>query len=156
MVLAVTEPGPEQVCLRPTCGVWALDSVQERFHSMRSGDSESMFTEAGHRETKEGLTVQADIGREPRRFLETLQGRISLVLAHWKVTEKGALETESGVTPGRAAAAHCSSGCKTHGDPQSLGGKKSSCPGSFSLSCAGENLRGGLQQNINKAFQVHF
>ena len=42
--------------------------------------------------------------------------------------KKEALETGQGVSAGQAAAAHCSPGCKSCGDPESLGGSKKFVP----------------------------
>lgn len=50
------------VCLRPAGSVWVLGFLQKRFHSMKPGDSESMFIKAGESETKEGLRVEETTG----------------------------------------------------------------------------------------------
>ena len=38
-------------------------------------------------------------------------------LAHWEVREKGPWRKVLGVSPGQAATAHCSPGCKSCGAP---------------------------------------
>ena len=42
--------------------MWVLDFVQERFHNMSPGDSESTFMEAGGSETKKGFRVEEATG----------------------------------------------------------------------------------------------
>lgn len=52
----------QQVCLRPASSVWGLDFVQERFRSTSPDRFESMFINAGGRETKEDIRVEETTG----------------------------------------------------------------------------------------------
>ena len=79
--------GPDQACLGPSGSVWVLDFMQERFHNKSPGEFESTFVNAENSETKEGLRIEEARG-------QSLGGA---ALAHWKVREKGSLETGSEV-----------------------------------------------------------
>ena len=92
---------------------------------MNPADFESTFTEAGDSETKEGLRVEEVTGGSlgatwlwlPRNVTGKEGAKVRLLLADWEVREQGALGTGSGVSPPRTTTAHCSSGCKSLGDP---------------------------------------
>ena len=63
------------------------------------------------------------------KITETEVSQSGAAVGSGKSEKKGALETESGVSPGGAATAHCSPGCKSRGDPQSFGGSRKFKPG---------------------------
>ena len=79
--------GPRQVCPGTVWNAWVLDFMQERFHNKSPGEFESTFVNAENSETKEGLRIEEARG-------QSLGGA---ALAHWKVREKGSLETGSEV-----------------------------------------------------------
>lgn len=60
------------------------------------------------------------VKQEALRIEGAVESPGGAALAVWEVRENGALETVPGLSPGRAVAAHCSSGCESHGVPQSL------------------------------------
>ena len=49
---------PEWVCPRLASSVWGFHFMQERSHSMHTGDIESKFIKAGHSETKEVFKLE--------------------------------------------------------------------------------------------------
>ena len=72
---------------RAASSVWVLDFMQERFSNTNPGGFNGTFIEAG----ESGIEAATDW----------------VALAHWKVREKGVLDTGSGVSLGWAATAHC-------------------------------------------------
>lgn len=83
------------------------DIQRERLHSTEPRDTGSMMA------AKNVLkTVKQGHRRSNRRAEAGL-----LCLTGKEVKEKEALETGSGVSPGPAAATHCSPGCKSHRVP---------------------------------------
>lgn len=83
---------------------------------------EGTFVKAGDRETRKGVGSSSR-GRaaggcwEVKATVATKWAHKELLLTCWEVREKVALETGLVISSGWAAAAHCSSGCKSHRGP---------------------------------------
>ena len=114
---------PEWVRLGPACGVRIPDFMQERFHNTSPGDLRGCLLKLGQW-NKEGLRTEGTTGESlggAALALEMLWETSEPRWGCWKLTgeseKRGPWGQVQGVSPGRAAAAHCSPGCKSCGDP---------------------------------------
>ena len=58
-----TGTGREQVGLRPTCGVWVLAFMQERFHNINRGDFENRLLRLGMVKQRKDLKERQSRGK---------------------------------------------------------------------------------------------